>query len=648
MRRTWSYSIMLALLLFSAVARAEGQPQTMPAQKDWVVAVSPREGAEVIGKKPLIKAEFAGPVPPGTLFVTLDSTDVTQLLTVTGTGFEYRPLAVLPAGAHTLSITASGADGSQLQKTISFSSRHTASLEESYIDNDLSMVYESTLKKPEDVPSTPYSKLEGNLRSDTKIRNNGWQFTFNTNLRYLDQSLPVFSPQRKGVDAANWLLTASYTKGETNFRASFGDVQVNETAYTVMALARKGGVLNLDLGNYFLNAFSVKSEQVFGFRGVGVSDNTDDHIVGVSGGARLIDRKVEFRTIYVSGGEQGNSFGISTLESGKKGDVLGLLLTTNLLENKLTTEFETDFSSFDPDSTDEFGSRSDKAYKLRAAGFIGQYNYEAMYEYVGKYFEVVGNPGVQKDREGISLRGGAGLGIHNINLMFSRYNDNVRGDELFPRIVNTQGSLDYSFNGIPNLPMGVNYQKSVQESTREPEGSFPVELYTDTVSGRLNYMAGLFGLGLQAAYSLLNDKTEANNDSRTITYTMTPSYNTPGLAANANLMLNRTKSSFANFWTDTYTINLDLRTRFLNERASFDVAGTYNIVKADNGSVDSRNLNANFRLGYVIKEILGGFVKPTIAIRGTYMKNTDNVFPGADRDEFTIFLVLATSTPFSF
>jgi hypothetical protein len=624
------------------------QQQTAVSGKDWVLSVSPQEGTEIVGKKPLIKIEFTEPVAAGTLFVTLDSRDVTQLLTVTDKGFEYRPVAVLPAGPHTISITASDRSGNQLQKTISFSTRHTESAEEAYVDNDLSMVYESTLKKPETASNTPYSKIEGNLRSDTKVRNNGWQFTFNTNLRFLDQGLPVFPPQKKGIDAANWLLTANFSKGNTNFKASFGDVQVNETAYTVMALARKGGVLNLDLGNYFLNAFSVKSAQVFGFRGIGVSDETDDHILGVSGGARLIGRKVEFRTIYVTGGEDGSSFGISTLPGNKKGDVLGLLLTTNLLENKLNTEFETDFSSFDPDTSDEFGKRSDKAFKIKAGGFIDRYNYEAMYEYVGKYYEVVGNPGVQKDREGIALRGSTALGSHNINLAFSRYNDNVRGDELFPRIVNSQGSIDYSFTGIPNLPVGINYQKSLQDSTREPEGAVDIKLYTDIITGRVNYMAGSLGLGAQAAYSLMNDKTKANNDSRTITYTLTPSYNTSGMSANANLMLNRSKSSFVSFWTDTYTINLDLRTRFLKDRGSFDIAGTYNIVKADNGSVDSRNLNANFRLGYVLKAILRGFVKPTVAVRGIYMKNIDKVYSAADRDEFTIFLVLATSTPFSF
>ena len=659
MKLLWTYALVLSMFFYFASAQAEeqsqpsatqqeAQPQALPVQKNWVAAISPQEGTEVIGKKPLIKIEFLEPVVTGALMVTLDSTDITQLLSLNDKGFEYKPVMVLPPGAHTINITATDKDGKQLQKTLSFKTRHTAPFEEAYTDNEATVIYEQVLKKPESAASVPNSKVEANLRSDTKVRNKEWQFTFNTNLRFMDQSLPVFTPLKKGIDAANWLFTSTYAGEKTNVKVSMGDVQVNETQYTVMGLARKGGVLNIEFGNYFLNAFSMKSAQEFGFRGVGISDDEDDHILGISGGARLLDRKVEFRTIYVSGGEQGSSFGISTVPATKRGDVLGFLLNTDLLENKLKTEFEVDFSKFDPDVTDEFGSKSDKAYKLKAGGFLGQYNYEAMYEYVGKNYEVVGNMGIPKDREGVTLRGGGAFGMHNVNLTLSRYNDNVRNDELFPRIVNYQGNMDYSFNGIQSLPMGINYQKSVQESTKEPAGANPLKIDTDTITGRVNYSAGVFGIGAQTAYSLMNDKTDTNNDTRTVTYTLTPSYNTPAVSTNLNLMLNRSKNSLSNFWMDTYTINLDLRTRFMKERASFDVSSTYNIMKADNGSVDSRNLNANFRLGYMIKEILRGFIRPTIAIRGTYMKNTDNINPAADSDAFALFLVLSTSTPFSF
>jgi len=634
------------LVFYFPVAQAE--EQAAQVQKDWVRAVTPAENAEVISKKPEVKAEFLEAINLSTLVVLLDGTDITQLLTATEKGFEYKHIMVMPAGMHNLSITAVDKEGRQLEKSISFTTRHSSAFEEAYMDNEASVVYETVITKPDASP-VPNSKVEGNLRSDTKVKGKEWQFTFNTNIRFFDQSLPVFPPQKKGFDAANWIFTGTYSKEKLTFRTSIGDIQINETPYTITNLARRGGLFNLEYDIYSLSLFTVKSQQVFGLKeGTGIEGTSDDHILGVSGGVKLFDKKVEFKTIYVTGGEPGSSFGVSTVGGSKKGDVLGFLLTSDFFENKLKTEVEADFSKFDPDTADEFKSKSDKAYRLKVGGMLDKYNYEAMYEYIGRDYAVVGNQMQQKDKEGLSVRGGAGLDVHSINLMLSRYNDNVREDELFPRIVNYQGNLDYSFNKIPNLPIGVGYQKGIQNSTKEPSGSSPIDLRTDTVTGRVSYMMDKINIGFQTAYSLMNDRTETNSDTTTITYMLTPSYNIPNLSVNPNFSLNQSKSHLTDVRTDTYTVNLDLRSKFFREKVSFDVGGTYNIMKADNGSVNSRNLMANFRLAYSIKEFLRGYVKPTIGLRGTYMKITDKVNPGSNRDEFTLFLVLATVMPFSF
>jgi hypothetical protein len=462
-------------------------------------------------------------------------------------------------------------------------------------------------------------------------------------------SLPVAFPLKKGIDVANWLFTGSYTKDILKFKTSIGDVQVNETQYTVAGLARRGGVFNLEYDVFQINAFSVKSEQVFGLKGgAGIEGTTDDHILGVSGGVKLFDRKVEFKTIYVTGGEPGSSFGISTTAGKKSGEVLGFLLITDLLESKLRTEFETDFSKFDPDTSDEFKSKSDHAYKLKVGGNLGVYTYDAMYEHIGKDYEVIGNQGLQKDKQGVSIINGLNLGKHNFNVLLSRYNDNIKGDDLFPRIVNYVAGIDYSCNEITNLPIGINYQKSIQDSSREPEGTNPLNIKTDTISGRINYTWDKLNLGFNTSYSLMNDKTETNNDTTTITYTLIPSYNLTNISINPSFSLNQSKIHLTNVMTDTYMINLDLRTKFFRDRASFDVGGTYNITKADDDSIDNRNLNMNFRIAYNIKNILKGYINPTIALRGTYTKFVDNIYSSSDKEEFILFLVLATTIPFSF
>jgi hypothetical protein len=651
MKRAAFLAGIIIIVLCATMGYGEEQ-QTAELQSEWIQVISPIENTEVVSKKPVVKGKFLESVILDTLVVILDGTDITQLLTVTEKEFDYQPVMVLAAGAHTISITATDKEGKQLQKTISFTTRHSKTFEEAFTDNEASVNYEGVLKKPDSATSQPYSKVEGNLRSDTKIKEKEWELTLNTNLRYLDQNLPLTFPLKKGFDVANWLLTGSYTKDDLRFKASVGDVLINETQYTVYSLARKGGVFNFEYDAFQFNAFSVKSEQVFGIRDtrdvIGIGENNEHHILGISGGVNLFDKKVMFKTIYVTGGELGSSFGISTTQGPKKGDVLGFLLTSDLLENKFKTEFEADFSKFDPDTSDDFKSKSDHAYKVKLSGYFGKYNYEAMYEYIGRDYAVVGNQMIQKDKQGISLINGLNLGVHAVNLSLSRYNDNVKGDDLFPRIVNYQGTLDYSFNGIPSLPIGINYQKSVQDSTREPQGATQLEIYTDTVSGRINYMKDRFNLGFQTSYSLMNDRTSSNNDTTTITYTLTPSYNMPNISISSAFSLNQSKIHITDVKTDTYTINLDLRTMFFKDKGSFDIGSTYVITKADNSSIDNRNLNANFRLAYNIQKLLKGYFNPTVAIRGTYTNFRDKINRSSDRDEFILLLVLATSIPFSF
>jgi len=644
------FVILFSLILCFSVARAEDQPQTTAnIQKDIIRAVTPSENAVLIGKKPDIKIEFLEPITSNSLVVILDGADITQLLLITDKGFEFTPVMVLPAGSHNLSISATDKEGRQLQKNISFSTRHTITFEEAYSSNEASVIYETILSEPDKFPNIPDSRVEGNLGSSSKIKDKEWEFTFNTNVRYLDQNLPVMVPVQKGFEVANWVFNSSYTKDNMRLKASIGDVQVNETQYTAYGLARKGGVFSFQYDTVQLSTFSVQSQQFYGLRGIGIEGSLDDHIIGASGGIALFDRKMEFKAVYVTGGDPGgSSYGISTSAGAARGDVFGFLLTSDFLGNKLKTEFETDFSRYDPDTSDEFRSKNDNAYKLKLSGNLDAYNYEALYEYIGRDYAVVGNQMIQRDKQGVSLRGGANLGVHNINIMFTRYNDNVKGDDLFPRIVNYQGNLDYSFNGIPNLPMGINYQKSVQDSSREPSGSYNISMHTDTVSGRINHTIDKLNLGFQTSYSMMNDKTSSNNDTTTVTCSFTPSYTLQDISLSSGFSFNQSQYHRTDLMTDTYTINLDVRTKFFKERGSFDIGSTYNIVKTNDDSVNNRNLNTNFRLAYNIKGLLKGFLNPTVALRGTYMKNVDDINSKSSRDEFILFLVLATSVPFSF
>ena len=161
----YSIGLPLILLLFLGVTAvsAEEQQLSQTQQADWLRIITPAENAEVIGKKPEIQIEFLNPVRADTLLVLFDGADITQLLDITEKGFHYTPFLVLPAGMHTISISASDREGKQLQRNISFSSRHSRTFQEAYSNNNASAIYETPLTNPDNFPQIPDSKVEGNL-----------------------------------------------------------------------------------------------------------------------------------------------------------------------------------------------------------------------------------------------------------------------------------------------------------------------------------------------------------------------------------------------------------------------------------------------------------------------------------------------------
>lgn len=302
----------------------------LAAAQECVVMITPTENAQVIGKRPEVKGSFRCPMATGSYVVMADGVDVTPLLDVTPEGFTYRPELMLAAGDHVLSVNYTGSDGAPQQFAVNFTIRHAQPFSEVYSKNDLSFVYEGAIymeDSAQDAPpplytegqtvvpsptaTIPRSKLEGNLASESKVKEGSWNVALTTNVRYFDQDIPAALPLKKGLTVANWLLTGGYEKERVKMKLSAGDVLINETQNTIYGFSRKGTVFNGEVGSFYANAFSAKSTQTYGVDGgIGIGDIHDDYLLGVSGGVKLFENKVDFRTIYVTGSDA-SSAGLS-------------------------------------------------------------------------------------------------------------------------------------------------------------------------------------------------------------------------------------------------------------------------------------------------------------------------------------------------
>lgn len=633
--------IALAAVLLSVPASAGA---AAPEAGDAVVFVSPGEGVEVEEKKPLLHCRVDVPDFTASLLVLLDGIDITGALELTAAGFEFRPVTTLPAGPHSLQVYVSTPGGERLERFFSFSNTYLVTS----VTNGTA-VYEQVLDKSEHMPQIPDRFVTANVGNTTTVARGNWSLGLTTNLRYVDSSKPLQPPEEKGLYLVDYLLTGKYQDDSLALLVEAGDLQVNETAYTVFGLARRGLKAAVETGTLSLLGFIVQSEQRYGSDGnSGLSFDSDAEIKGLSGGIKLFDEKLSLRAIYVDGSEEGSSFGIYSADpTRQEGDVLGFTLAGELFEGALNLSAEYDRSDFDVDADDDAGSDQDHAWNVQANGSLGQYSYQAIYEYVGPEYQVIGNQNLMRDREGGSATGRMQNQEHAVSVTASRYEDNVEEDGDLPQVETLSGAIDYSYNGIPNLPMGIFCQRVRHDSTMTPAGAREIDLVTDQLGARINYADGPWNLGLAANFSWQDDRTDIDYDTSSQVYTLTGAYYTQELSVAPGFAFNRSTDETTDVDTDTYTASIDLRGNLLQQRLTYELSGSFNRTRASDDSMEMDIINSGARVAYSFVNELGGFLTPSIGIRTNYNRTDDKV-AGRDDDEFVLLLVLSANLGYVF
>lgn len=631
----------------TAAGPALADPNSDPAP---IQLLSPAPDSLSISKKPLIRCRIGLPHEPGQVLVLLDGSDLTDLARLTPDGFELSPLGVLPAGEHTLTVVLTTPDGGQIEKAFNFSTRHYENMKEFYNKGELTAVYTGLLHKSREMVEANDNKVEANLSNDLRAKEGDWEMGLRFNLRYMDQSLPVALPEKKGINIADYLLEFKFSRNDLMFLTNLGDLTVEESRFTASGLARRGGKVELEYQGLALHAFVVNSNQYYGFEGgPGLDSDTNDHIMGGSAKLGLMDDRMRFKVIYLTGGQAGDSFGQWEVDaqSLKKGDVWGLVFETDFFEQVLVSEVEVAFSHYDRDTADQEPYQDDNSYRLALHGAWQWLTYEAGYEYLGPNFLVVGNDSLLNDRAGFFLRSGIQTEVHSLNLAFSQYYDNVEQDETLPQVFIYQGSLDYSYTGIESLPLALSYQKTVYDSRDEPLESQPKDTNTDVITATISYTGQPWSVNLQGTYSVEDDRVDSANDTSSTTVSLAPSYFDQSLSFAPSFSFNRVKYEQSGIYTDTYTINLDLRGTMFSERLSFGLAGTYNRIEASDRSLDQDTITADAEIKYLLVKDLAGHINPSIGIQGQYSYTKDRLLDEVT-DEFRCFLVFSLGLPYSF
>jgi hypothetical protein len=642
-------SLRLTLLCWTAAAIFLAPQRLYAEQAPVARLLSPAQNQVVIAKKPRIEVAFAQPVETQTLLVMLDGIDISQVLTATADGFSFHPIQVLQPGPHLLAVSGTTAGGESVSQEFSFTTRHYENLEKAYSENQLTVLGQAALGRSESRDEqVPDKRLEAGLHTESQIREKGLDFALNGNLKFVDQDIPAVAPEKKGLDLIDFLMSADYTRGSMNTHAEVGDTQVDLSRNTLSYLVRRGAQISMGTGTARIGGFSVNSAQTYGYEGgLGVSNDLNRHMHGIYGDLNLLDKRLNLRTIYMTGGEEGDGFGTTGLDRNTQGNATGVVLTTDFFQGRLVSEFELNGSDFDADTTDDQAAESDSAYRLEIRGALDRYTYTAAYKYFGPRYEVVGNQGLEKDREGFELNGGAGFDKHGFSLALASFKDNVDNDPTRPVIQTRTAALTYSYMGLERVPISLDYQREMAESSREPDGTLPVDYQMDSVSGTIAYVYNQWNIALQGNYGLMDDMTSMDADTTNVMVALMPQFFGEYVSVSPNLCYNLAKDHASAIQTDTTILSMSLQGRLPNDKFTYGLGGTLDFTSTSDDLMDQRTSSYYFNLEYKLDGFFQGYLVPSVGLRGESNEIHDRTTDQTLRD-YAFLLTVSASAVISF
>ncbi len=618
--------------------------------QESIEILSPHEGEMVISKKPEIKCQISIPYLQKSLYIQLDRTDITVLAEVTQDGFTLSPSKVLPPGNHTLLITFLDKNNAAHTKKHTFINRHSKMFEQISTTNNVSVIYSQVLAKMDDARTKSVSdwEVESNIGSKTIISEGPFEVSYATNARYTDQELSVSDPVEEGFTLVDYVINGKYSKGDLTLNASLGDVKVEGTRNVINSLSRRGGTLGAETSNTFLTCFSLRTQQIYG-----IDDSEDaepdnkDHLIGVVGGISLLNKKMDVKLIYVTGGEQADnsSYGIWPDPAEAKGNAAGLEIKTDFFDKKMTTLVEYDFSDYDENTSDGIGSKSDKAFFGKVGGNINFFNYDVLYEYTGADYKIA-TSSLQQDRKGFTVKTGLSSQTQSIQFNYGDYNNNLDSNPTYARMDTLEYGANYNLNVISSLPVSMGWKRSLQDSSNEPAGASEIKNTTDTIFGSVSYIQGAWVCGVQPEYTQLDDETSVNYDTDSYTVTLFSSFTKERFSISPSISFNRFKDIPSDVKRDTLNYNLSASLN-LYKGLDLEAAGSYGVLDSSNNSVDQDNLNGDIQLSYNLQKPIWGTFSPKLMLRASHDSSGDKV-ADTSSGETIVYLLISGSFDLSY
>lgn len=455
----------------------------------------------------------------------------------------------------------------------------------------------------EDVSGTPMTSPTGNGNVQfgfEKGSAGGFGVRIDSNFSLTN----VPPPTGRSINLASMMVTL--TLGSHALR--MGDLNINESEYSSFGLGRRGLEYAFDNRRFYVHAFDISSQQLQGFKGIGIPSRLVS-ILGGAAGVRLFKEAVFVKAVYVTGQDdpaQAANAASSAYNQSRQGKAWSVLQETSLFKNAVKLKAEFARSSYDGNLDDETGPAADGAWSAGGILTLGPLSLGATYRSIGRYFNSIGLQYLANDRKGVEGILLFALGRFSLQGQLTLQQDNVEDDETRPT---TAG-----FNGNASLNLGLSSKLSLiaglrmsDQKTRQGDGvSVLQDMKTDEVSGGFSWMAsnGL-SLNVTLTSSTLSSATAPSGDARGLTLNVGGSLRAgEALMLSPTFGLTRAKNTATGEVNTTLNAFLNGEVFFVPRILSLLVSGSFNRMAMAVISVD-RTMDLiggiNFYLGKLIK-----------------------------------------------
>ncbi len=614
-------------------------------QPPHILEFSPAEGSSLSQTRPVIRITFKDKetkVDKKTVRISVDNTDVTQLAKIVDAELSYQPPKELTHGRHTVAVEMSDVCGNRMMpQSWEFIIPRTARLQNASAEVKWDGEFRHIVAR-DDSNQDPSWHLQSSATLKSVLESGGFKTSLDANAWYTDEEGP--EPAGDKFNLNNYLYKAQYGKQSV----ALGDMTVEGTELISQSIARRGSMVEMNLGDTRAQGFALRSNAITGFDHlVGVED-PDQRLVGVSLATDLIkDKVLTIKGVYVTGRNHNpDDYNVSTLEAGNEGDIYSIGLSSEFLKGKLNLEGEFSSGRYDSDVSDNLGKESGKAWRTKVLGKGNIYDWEAGYKYLGPDFQTVVNATGANDRDEFN----AGFGLRalssNFRITALRTSDNVDEDPLMPVIRNTTGAFNYNLAKAKWPAFFLNYTLNNQDSTKEPDNYSPIKNQTQTVGGGFSMSGSRWSISPAYTFTAFNDKSSiTDNDSNTHVAVFS------GSLRPTDIFSINPSMSYTNMHTDVTALTIETYQGTLGTVLSLyermvDLNGTLSYLdnKTNDGSSHTSTFNGIAQVNWHLEKLLFDKGKQTFSLRGQYSRTQDHVSESITRD-YTVFAVFSFSVP---